>query len=327
MKDAYQELEYLLKQKSIYSAKDVLDLSLPHSHPEYITGDDYDWKWIEAVIATIKIAAQRTEYNISNKGGQFFCIEDKQSDIANVSKYLCFFPERGLIKTIAPSISLDDYNLPYYPTLKRDYLVKYFEYHELMAHDIIDLYPSIDLNAYCDPVFELGQHENIAFLSNAGCGIQNYEAKQQGLFLAFPWIYSARVEDFIELQSKYSIEFRQYNNIIAKISHESKNINDFNNSVLLEAEKAYGELTLLFKQKKRDLLRRGIMTTIGIAFTFLPTVFPDLSKIIDPKLYTTIVGGSTVCDTLNKFSNLFELSDLGKQNPFWITWKWMQTNK
>lgn len=328
MNNVYQELDYLLKQKRIYSSDDVIKLNLPRSHPNLITSCDYDGEWISEMIYIIQILAKEVENNIATKGGQFFCVENDTESVLNISKYMCFFPERGLIKTFAPDTVADEYNIPdVYSSLPKDYFHKYFAYKELISNGIISLYPATNPNIYSNPVFEIQQYDNVSFLSSCGNGYKNYSKKEQGLFMAFPWIYSARIEDYIDLYNKYNLEFHIYNNTISKIAHESKNINNFNETVLLDAQKAFDDIALIFKQKKKDLLRKGITSTVGIALTFIPSIIPNLSTIIDPQLFSAFIGGGTLFESLKICNGLFEIKELGKENPFWVIWKWMQTTK
>ena len=79
---------------------------------------------------------------------------------------------------------------------------------------------------------------------------------------------------------------------------------------------------MLVKQnKKNELKRKGIITTLFFTVTLIPLMIPT----IDPTLVSTLLGTPGIVSLTEMIPNVLSINDLGRENPFWVLWKWRNT--
>lgn len=142
--------------------------------------------------------------------------------------------------------------------------------------------------------------------------------------MAFPWLYNARTDDFIEICDKYPSEFDCLANAIEKIAQASNGQTNLQSDVLKELKDALVNIQISYEKKKAALKVKGITTVVGIALTCVPFTVTNYFNNFDPSLLQTILGSASILGSKDILNDFFSLKRGGNFNPYWVIWKWKQ---
>ena len=268
-----------------------------------------------------------TNYQYQPLSGQYISIDPYNCPDQSIANYMCLFPKRSLIETSALMTYIDlssrestGYDLP-----PNDFFFFFFRFQNLVDHGISFLYPiktDEELNTYHEKVVNsasLIPLRNIADVSQ-GDDFKKVVSDPEMFYLAFPWLYHARSDDFIEIAEKYPAEFTCLANAVEKIAHTSKE--DLNKDVFYDLKEALGTIQVQYEIKRADLKKKGIPATVGLVLTCIPYVFPDAFASFDLSSYQNIIGGVSIFESFKLLNESISYAHEAHQNPYWVIWKW-----
>lgn len=141
---------------------------------------------------------------------------------------MCLFPKRALIETSAllSYIDMTPHNGVSYDLPPNDFMKQYFRFRNLVQHNIAFLYPintQEETNKLDGTIFDstsIIPLKNVADVSQNG-NLNRILQQPDMFYMAFPWLYNARTDDFIEICGKYPSEFECLANAVEKIAQAS----------------------------------------------------------------------------------------------------------
>jgi len=247
-------------------------------------------------------------------------------------KYLCLFPSSSVILTKAlMSIATDDNNN--YFCIPVDFLRELLINKEFIENNIFTVLPEYylhDAPTHHGYILTLNPNENNGYSNfnksddHLKTGIYVDNDIVEKLFFTFPWLYGARAEDFLDIVEKNNLYFMNYCNTINKFVRTLKEgqIKD----LFYEMKEAHVMLQIEFEKAREQLFKKGIVTTVGLACTFIP-LFLDIPAEIKAAL-SSILGATTTKELLSLFATeKNNLKNVGVNNPFWVTWQWEKNYK
>lgn len=262
--------------------------------------------------------------------GQYISIDPSQVQDIQMDNYMCIFPKRILVETDTLYTRYYERSTLNYDLPPNDYFKQFFRYEKLIKRNIIQLYPvgkgifehnvreTFDSVLGFSPITPL---ENVVQASQ-GRDISEVVHRVDYFYAAFPWLYNANTDVYLEIVDDYPAEFENLVNTIEKISCASKNCDDFNANVLKDLRDALINIQIAFDQKRLFLKSKGIPTVLGLILTYIPLAIPTFFDNFDPKIYTGIIGTVTLAESRNLLAEFFSLKNEGIKNPFWVVWKW-----
>lgn len=256
----------------------------------------------------------------------------------SISKYLCVFSQRAYIsagslhcRSESKSLLLDADT----DEVKR-LLGIYYLYREIIKNNIAIYVPysmsikGINIrrveseNGYTTfPFFDLPQTVKL-YNSNYDSFLHKSVSK---LYVGLPWLFNARVEDYIEIINKYETQFSNYNKKVREISLATNDIEEFNSLLVKEFQEAVIDIRIALEKKKTALKVKGITTILGICMTTIPYICPQISQYVDPKILSALLGGNSIKDLLSCTNDINEIANLCKENPFWPLWEWQRRSE
>lgn len=293
-------------------------------------------KWKEPEIwqrnvTTLKNLVNDYIYNYTDLQlpGQYILIDPyKIFNIDEIEKYMCFFPKHSLIETNGFIYGYNDSFT--YEFAPEDFFKWYFEFEGILQNNISYLYPARESEPYKVPEITYVSMESAVSIKNiASVSINgNFDEIIQNkniFYIAFPWLYNARTDDYIEICDKYPAEFDYLAVTIEKLATASNFPNcDFQETYLKELKEALCNIQISYEKKKSQLYAKGIAAITGTALTCIPFVVPHFFGNFNPELFQSIVGGSTIAGSVKILNDFNDLKLSGKENPFWVIWKWKQ---
>ena len=270
-------------------------------------------------------------YQYTQLSGQYISINPKQFKDESIANYLCLFPKRALIETSAllSYIDMTPHNGKSYDLPPNDFIEQYFRFQKIIGHNIAYLYPiRTDEEVYQvqGTVFDstsIIPLKNVADVSQNGNF--NRIIKDPNMFyIAFPWLYNARSDDFIEICDKNPSEFECLANTIERIAQASNGKTDLYDDILKELKEALTNIQISFEKKKSALKTKGISTMVGLALTCIPFAVPHFFNGYDPTLLKTILGSASILGSSDLLNDFYSLRKEENINPYWVIWKWKQ---
>lgn len=266
--------------------------------------------------------------------GQYISIDAKTSEEKLIENYLCMFPKRSLIETGTLMTFSDttpfegeEYDMP-----PNDFFHYYYKFKELLHKDVAYLYPvdtSEEESHGMESVEETGiihRLKNVVGVRREGNIYEIINHKNE-CFAAFPWLYNARVGDFLDICDKYPSEFEMLSKTMEKLSLSMNGNGDFRVEALKEMEAALENLQIAFEKKKVELKRKGIITAVGLVLTILPQAIPLFTDNTLPEIVSKsqkVLGSTTLKDSKKMLEDYFSIKTEGKADPYWVLWKWKQ---
>lgn len=271
-------------------------------------------------------------YQYSQLSGQYISVNPKSYHNDLIANYMCLFPKRALIETSAllSYIDMTPHNGESYDLPPNDFMKQYFQFKNLIQHNIAFLYPintHEETNKLDGTIFDstsIIPLKNVADVSQDG-SLHRILQRPDMFYMAFPWLYNARTDDFIEICDKYPSEFDCLANAVEKIAQASNGQSNLQSDVLSELKDALVNIQISFEKKKAVLKAKGITTTVGIALTCIPFVVSNYFDNFDPSLLQTILGSASILGSKDILNDFFALKKEGNFNPYWVIWKWKQT--
>ena len=272
-------------------------------------------------------------YQYDQLQGQYISINPSFCHNTMMKNYMCIFPKRSLIETSALLSQVDKSGCAGYRSFDLppdDFIKQYFRFQELVDRNISYLYP-INTNEESSTISKaiidstaIIPLKNVAEASQNG----NFERiihNEKIFYIAFPWLYNARTDDYIEICDKYPAEFDYLATTIEKLANASNSENfNFQEDYLKELKEALCNIQISYEKKKSQLQTKGIAAITGIALTCVPFVVPHFFDNFDPALLQTILGGSTIAGSVKLLNDFNDIKLVGREDPFWVIWKWKQ---
>lgn len=200
---------------------------------------------------------------------------------------------------------------------------------ELDRHKIAFLYPiktdeeESSINGTIFDSTSIIPLKNVADVSQGG-NLNRIIQRPDVFYMAFPWLYNARTDDFIEICDNYPSEFDCLANAIERIAQASNGKADLQTDVLLELKEALTNIQISFEKKKAVLKTKGITTIVGLALTCIPFAVANYFDNFDPTILKTILGSASVLGSKEILNDFFALKKEGNTHPYWVIWKWKQ---
>lgn len=320
----------VLKENNINSGESLRQLKVRDNNLLY--AGDYPWiSEIANIINTFYCDADRC---ISDMTGKIFLVDRMESDNhENLLKYSCVFPNRMIISA-GKFVYLDD---PRQAFVDIALLKKLFWSKPLLSSGIVHISPfarytelepgkgnleqamveKLNLSSY--------NREKIAEFDKCGVGYANAPSVDHNcLFLAIPWLENARLGDYREIIQKNENEFANYNLRITKLFQQYDDVEKLISELDYELREANVNIMIALEKEQNALRRKGIFTTLAISLSLVPLALPAVPA-IDPATLSMILGAPGLASLLSLGPDLLSVKDVGKENPFWVLWKWKNT--
>ena len=273
-------------------------------------------------------------YQYNQLSGQYISVNPRLCHNDLISNYMCLFPKRALIETssLLSYIDMTPHNGESYDLPPNDFMKQFFQFKNLIQHNIAFLYPintheeTEKLDGTIFDSTSIIPLKNVANVSQNG-NLNRILQQPDIFYMAFPWLYNARTDDFIEICDKYPSEFDCLANAVEKIAQASNGQTDLQTDVLTELKDAMVNTQISFEKKKATLKSKGITTVVGIALTCVPFAVSKYFENFDPSLLQTILGSASIIGGKDILEDFFSLKKEGNLNPYWVIWKWKQTTK
>lgn len=321
-----REIIYILKNASIKKYDDVKKLSLIES--KLLSAQKYPW--IGEIAGLVNELYYNTEKYIGDVDGQIFLIDKVEtSNYENIMKYSCVFPNRTIM-------SSGDFHCHYsskseYAFIDVDFFYKLFYCKKPLLEGIVHISPFQLLTDIEDDGKPDGgfietlklpdkNKKKIAELDECGFGAYQGNKLISKLFVAMPWLENARVEDYIDIVNKFQAEFECYNYCLASISGVTEDTETFIKKYLNDYKEASINLQIAMEKKQSELRTKGITTIVSLCLTAIPYLLPV--GCIDANIVSAFLGAGTVKEMLSSANIFTEKKNIGKDNPFWVLWKW-----
>jgi len=270
---------------------------------------------------------------IPNISGQYISINSQWGDV-DLDNYMCIFPKRTLIETDAlySYIDLTPHNGSSYDKPPVSFFQNYFRYEKLIRNNISYLYPiglSGEEKAGTENTFDAGMIipiKNVAEVTRQG-NFQTILQRPDVFYLAFPWLYNANTDNYIEICDRYPSEFDCFANAIEKIALAGNGKSDLNETVLSELKEAIINIQIAYDKKKSALKAKGVTAVLGIALSCIPFALNNFFDNFDPKILSTVIGSVSLLGSKDIISDFMGLRKESNTNPFWVIWKWKQSTE
>ena len=278
-----------------------------------------DYDLLEEFQRVVKKNNERIIKTISNSNSQYFHVLNHfQGDVSDLTESAnivsCLFPKRLIITSFVRQGEFK-------------YLLAsiYERFGTLIENDIIELY--VDFSEYetawvpenNEKRPDTMKEKNIHLLT------QSYTTLDynQDIKVSLPWLQNARHEDYIELVNKYNLQFDNYSRQIDKIAKIAKNPNELTSLLINETKDAFIDIRIALEKTQTELMKKGIKTIVGAIATAIPFLVPIDNAYISPELLGSILGATNVISTVPPIiDSSFEISKIGRENPYWLLWKW-----
>lgn len=270
-------------------------------------------------------------YQYNQLNGQYISVNPQLYHDNRMANYMCLFPKRALIETSAllSHIDITPHNGESYDLPPNDFMKQYFRFEKLIQRNIAFLYPikndeeESGLNRTIFDSTSIIPLKNVADVSRSG-DLNRVIQRPDMFYMAFPWLYNARTDDFIEICDQYPSEFDCLANAIERIALASNGKGDLQADVLLELKEALTNIQISFEKKKAALKSKGVSTVVGVALTCIPFIVANYFDNFDPTILQTILGSASILGGKDILNDFFALKKEGNENPYWVIWKWKQ---
>ena len=270
-------------------------------------------------------------YHYKQIEGQYISINPQKVQDDQIANYMCLFPRRSLIETSALYTYLDmtPFNGEEYDMPPDDFIKQYFRFNKIIDNNIAYLYPvrrdeessRLDCAVFDSSV--ILPIKNIADVSQNG-DIKRIVEQSDMFYMSFPWLYNARLDDFMDICDKYPAEFDCLALTIEKIANASNTGSDLQKDVLKELKDALVNIQISFEKRKSELRSKGIATFVGLALTFIPFAAKNYFDNFDPTLLQTILGSTSLLSSKGILEDFFSQRHGENINPYWVIWKWKE---
>lgn len=325
MHNNYDSIKNILAFEGIKKPADINALNVDSAG--YIVSSTYPWvKYVYDILQDNNVAAQTEIAVWGSDPGQYFqingmnCINKYQ-----LSKFSCFFPGRTIVS--AGDIKKNE---DYY-CIQASALFNFF-FSDIISENDMGLYTpnSVNGNTLKSIVSRSGDKYRIADLDTVLEG-KNWTSKNNHIvdmmYIGLPWLYNARIEDYIELINKYENEFESYNGFIRELAKTATNEAELTRDLVNKINDLKIDMNIKLEIKKEELWKKGIRTFVGVCLTGIPYLISMKYKEVDPSLLSGLMGGMSAFECADLVSDSLARNKLPKDNPLWIIWKWSEKTK
>ena len=322
MHNNYDSIKNILAFEGIKKPSDIN--ALDSDITGYIFSTTYPWvKYVYDILEENNVAAQ-TELAIwESDPGQYFQINGMNyTNKYQLSKFSCFFPGRTIVSAGDIKKTEGCY------CIQTSALLNFF-YSDIISENDMGLYTpnSINGNTLKSIIRRSGDKYRIADLDTVQQG-NNWTSKNSPImdmiYVGLPWLYNARIEDYIELTNKYESEFESYNGYIRDLAKTATNEIELTQDLVNRINDLKIDMSIKLEMKKEELLKKGIRTFVGVCLTGIPYLIGIKYKEFDPGLLSALIGGMSAFECANVVSDGLARNNLPKDNPLWVIWKWAQ---
>lgn len=273
-------------------------------------------------------------YQKQQREGQFIIVDPADFSDNQISNYMCLFPKRSLIET-EPFLTYFDstpFDCEMYYMAPNDFYNQYFRFRELINRNVAYLYPVYQFGSEYDNGKQEGiaaiydYHEvrpinNAVKVSQKG-NFNRIVQSDEMFYLAFPWLYNARTEDYCEICDRYPAEFDALALAVEKIALSNDGQQDFKSNVLFDMKEALTNIRISYEKRQAELLAKGIAAVVGITLTCIPLLTKELFCNFDPTILSTIIGSATLVDSKALLNDFLSIKTESHLNPYWVLWEW-----
>lgn len=318
-----QSIFEVLKDAKIYNFSALASKML--TRDKLFSAQNYPW--IADVAELINSLYSKTEEHIGNTDGQIFLVDEiKESCHQDILKYSCVFPER-MIMSSGEFHYLDNAQ---FALVDIDFFRKLFWAKELLLNGIVHISP---FYRCCDLVEGEGNKNNamleyltlpdqnkkkIALLDESGIGGIEHIPFVDKVFVALPWLQNARIQDYLDIINSNQTEFIFFNHHLSELSQLTEISDEYLKKFFKDFDEATINMQIALEKKKDELKAKGLATTISICLTAIPLMLPNNV----PPILPVILGGGTINQFMDQLSLVQDIRSIGKDNPFWVLWKW-----
>lgn len=316
----YDSIKTLLAFEGIKKPEDVYSLDLEDN--SYIVSTTYPWvKHIYELLQDCNVAAQTSLFIWEHDPGQYFQINGLNgSNQHHLSKFSCFFPGR----TIVSAGDIKKKEGRYY--IQSNTLFNFF-YSNIIADNDLGFFTPNSINGKTLRSILSKQEEDyrIVDLDAIYMG-KNRRVKSNPIvdkmYVGLPWLYNARVEDYIDLINRYENEFENYNRYIRDLAKTATDEKELTRNLVNSINDLKIDMQIKLEIKKEELRKKGIFTLVGVCLTAIPYALNMKYKTIDPSLLNGLLGGLSVYECASAMSDGLARNSLSRENPLWVIWKW-----
>jgi len=326
-------MEILLKELNINNEQQ-LD-QLPTGKFGFVNKDILDFGELMYFTIACRKAAEQIENIHKNKKRFFFhksLYIGQDSDFINT--YVSLFPERFVLYTsdlyLHQKISVEDTNrkIEIGCAVGTDLIRQYIKYRQIIQDELIYLFPKSCFQKskkYVEiPSFAKCKNKCII-----DCFTNKFEiipkTEYTNLIVELPWIKNAQIEDFMELKNKYKIEYERFQIKTDELMLKLQDGKAIESILAKEYNEASLEIRNIITNRKSEMKRKGKEVILGTLCTMIPITLEQIGiNLFDSKVFSSIVGGTTIYNGVKEF---YSKSNLERDNPYWILYKWEQESK
>lgn len=275
-----------------------------------------------------------------NENGQYlFHRAYLNRSIEDVAKYLCVFSKRAYIGAgnIDFGYTQGETSKLYYresSSINNKTIKIYIAFRELFKKQIAFFAPT---SGYVDDYpFSSEPYDFLTPLLNSGykkVNASNFfvitDNMLNKLYIGLPWLKNARVEDYIDIVNKYHDYFLKYSIEVRKAADATDDINKFQYDLIKDIQETIIDIRIALEKKKSELKTKGIVATMGVLFTTMSFLIPDVYSVVNPEWLSAILGGGALYEFFNGANDVNEMINMCKDNTFFPIWEWhrITTNK
>lgn len=316
--DDEQQLDNISTEKFGFINRDLLDLN-------------------ESLFFSIacKKAIEQIEKSHKNKNRFFF---HKQlyigQDTDFINTYVSLFPGRFILYTsdlyLHQKIKIEDTNkkIDVGCAVGTDLIRQYIRHKPLIQDELLYLFPQScfqESKKYAT-VPSFAKYKNNCFIDGFANKLEFVpKTEYTNLILELPWIKNAQIEDFIELKHKYKIEFERFQIKTDELMLKLQSGKTIESILAKEYNEASLEIRNIITNRKSEMKRKGKQVILGTLCTMIPIALDQIGiNLFDTRKLNSIVGGTTIFNGVKDFCSK---SNLERDNPYWILYKWEQESK
>lgn len=330
MVEEYKKIKQILKDAKIDSISDLSTLHVDSQNRLF----EREYLWVKDISSIIENQFNYVNNSLRTLEGQYFLAENMNDKNSNsLAKYACIFPKRTIISsgdlfldmsgTEEGEVCLDERNA----AIDINLLYKIFWLHPLLENGLAFISPltrtyDVGGSSISEGILAGDGQKKIAQLDDCGTSQANLV---DNICVGLPWLLNARIEDYVEIVSKYETEFENYNHYLSKISKIATSGEEYTRQFVYDFKESQTDMVIALQKKQRELKTKGITTAISICLTAIPLILPNLNSVIDPKILSSLLGGSSIKELIGLSSNINDITNYGRDNPFWVLWKWSKT--
>lgn len=317
MHNNYDTIKSILAFEGIKKPADINTLEIDKTG--YIMSTTYPWvKQVYDILEDNNVAAQ-TEIAIwGSDPGQYFQINGMNCiNKYHLSKFSCFFPGRTIVSAGDIKKVEDCY------CIESRALFNFF-FSDIISENDMGLFTPNSVNGHTlkSIVSRSGDKYRIADLDTVRQS-KNHPVIDM-LYVGLPWLYNARIEDYIDLINRYENEFESYNSYIRELARTTTDEMELTRDLVNRINDLKVDMKIKLEIKREELRKKGLRTFVGVCLTGIPFLINTHFKQVDPSILGALVGGMSVYECANVVSEGLARNDLPKDNPLWVIWKWSQ---